>query len=506
MQIRVDGVVAGPERDVLALQSSSWNDFWKYATQFFAAYYDADGVRHELGGVKIGQFGLQPGDRLKGVPPSRPELVDVANGLPSSLFSLGNEVAYYEAVAALGDAKRQEILAALRDVAFDAELFARAKEEYVFSESLTRDISYFEVSRQWARVAHGGVALTDYDFAYHVPSFMSAVPLAVQFKVAPYEMPPSNIQVIIGRNGVGKSTMLRYMAQSLIPEGRSAADVGRFQFGEDSADGFANVVSLSYSVFDQFSPIDHDAPLQSGYTHVDYSGAGLEEADSGESASSYRLGSAAERCSQGPKKQRLLDALHLLENDPLFEEQGLSDLLAQSPPEVFQVALPETYGQLSSGHKIVLNSVMRLVDAVEEKTLVLLDEPETHLHPPLLSAYIRALSDLLTNRNGVAIIATHSPVVLQEVPSNCVWSMARSGTESRFSRPEIETFGENVGLLTNEVFGLEVTGTGYHSILTKVATGADSYDDAVDGTLHGRLGTEGRAILRSRILRRLAGK
>ena len=61
-----------------------------------------------------------------------------------------------------------------------------------------------------------------------------------------------------------------------------------------------------------------------------------------------------------------------------------------------------------------------LADRVAERTLVLIDEPETHLHPPLLSAFVRAMSDLLIDRNGVAIIATHSPVVLQETPRTCV--------------------------------------------------------------------------------------
>ena len=46
-------------------------------------------------------------------------------------------------------------------------------------------------------------------------------------------------------------------------------------------------------------------------------------------------------------------------------------------------------------------TVARLVELVEEKTLVLLDEPEEHLHPPLVSALIRALSNLLIYRNGV---------------------------------------------------------------------------------------------------------
>jgi predicted ATP-dependent endonuclease of OLD family len=97
----------------------------------------------------------------------------------------------------------------------------------------------------------------------------------------------------------------------------------------------------------------------------------------------------------------------------------------------------------------------------------LLDEPEAHLHPPLLSAFIRALSDLLVNRNGVAIIATHSPVVLQEVPKICVWKIWRNGREVVVERPEIETFAENVGILTRKVFGLEVANSGFHKLLSE---------------------------------------
>jgi hypothetical protein len=121
-----------------------------------------------------------------------------------------------------------------------------------------------------------------------------------------------------------------------------------------------------------------------------------------------------------------------------------------------------------------LLTITRLVETVAERTLVLLDEPEAHLHPPLLSAFVRALSDLLTNRNGVAIIATHSPVVLQEVPKSCAWKIWRNGTTVSAERPEVETFGENVGILTREVFGLEVTHSGFHKMLQ------DSLEDAAD--------------------------
>lgn len=155
----------------------------------------------------------------------------------------------------------------------------------------------------------------------------------------------------------------------------------------------------------------------------------------------------------------------------------------------------EAFHRLSSGHKIVLLTVARLVELVDERTLVLLDEPESHLHPPLLSSFIRALSNLLVLRNGVAIVATHSPVVLQEVPRSCVWVLRRHGEALRAERPAIETFGENVGILTHEVFQLEVTESGFHRMLAEAARTL-GYDDIID-KFGGQIGAEGRAIARA---------
>lgn len=76
---------------------------------------------------------------------------------------------------------------------------------------------------------------------------------------------------------------------------------------------------------------------------------------------------------------------------------------------IFEKNIVPMFERLSSGHKVILLTIAKLVELVEEKTLVLLDEPEEHLHPPLVSAFIRTLSDLLIYRNGVGIVATHSP-------------------------------------------------------------------------------------------------
>jgi predicted ATP-binding protein involved in virulence len=136
--------------------------------------------------------------------------------------------------------------------------------------------------------------------------------------------------------------------------------------------------------------------------------------------------------------------------------------------------------------------------------LVLIDEPEAHLHPPLLSSFMRSLSDLLIDTNAISIIATHSPVVLQEVPRSCVWKLHRSGTEARVERLEIESFGENAGVLTQEVFGLEVTDSGFHSILKKAVENNNTYEAAVR-YLNNSIGLEGRAILRSLFYQKNAG-
>jgi hypothetical protein len=101
----------------------------------------------------------------------------------------------------------------------------------------------------------------------------------------------------------------------------------------------------------------------------------------------------------------------------------------------------------------------------------------------------------------VAVIATHSPVVLQEVPRDCVWKLRRAGRRWIPARPEIETFGENVGVLTTEVFGLEVTQSGFHKILQSKVDQGMSMSDIIE-EFEGKLGGEGRSIVRGMIRRR----
>ena len=84
---------------------------------------------------------------------------------------------------------------------------------------------------------------------------------------------------------------------------------------------------------------------------------------------------------------------------------------------------------------------------------------------------------------------------MQEVPKSCIWQLSRNNTILRAERPERETFGENVGVLMNDVFGLEVTYSGFHGMLFRMVEAGMTYEEILD-QFDFRIGMEARAILR----------
>lgn len=487
--------------DVVCLAEGNWDDWFKFSTLFNATYIDPTGREHYIGGVKIGQFGLEPAGREEKPQPGyrSPEVPGQFDELDGTFFSLGQDTSYYEALKAIGDTFREEFLRAMRDLAFDAELLDRASAEQVTKVSLLREVPLQTVRDQFTRLAHGGARLTPYHFTFWYGGTADSEEIRLDFEVEPRSCPPSNIHVIIGRNGVGKSTFLDSCARAMVLD--APAKEGR-RPEKDTRSQISNVVSVSFSAFDVFEPLRVPQDRTKGITYH-YVGLKKIPAKKDEvtgpkdpAALSREMTTSAKRCLVGARRSRFSRALHLLESDPVFDDAGVADLADEGAETLAE--LPDIFRRLSSGHKIVLLTIAKLVETVEEKSLVLLDEPEAHLHPPLLSAFVRALSDLLTHRNGMAIVATHSPVVLQEVPSGCVWILQRSGSVLTRDRPRIETFGENVGTLTDEVFGLEVKSTGFHRMLEKAAEEADSYEEALS-MFHHKLGEEGRAILRAMV-------
>ncbi len=96
------------------------------------------------------------------------------------------------------------------------------------------------------------------------------------------------------------------------------------------------------------------------------------------------------------------------------------------------------------------------------------------------------------------LLGTHSPVVLQETPRSCVLKLRRSGNTIAVERPDIETFGENVGVLTREAFGLEVTRSGFHQLISSAVDENLDFEDIMR-RFGDQLGSEAMGIARALI-------
>ncbi len=475
------------------LLTDNWDDY-NYKTLYSLIFVAPDGEHHEVGGVKVACFGLQ-GET------GRPDLPERFDELPAKYFSVGQDDDYYTKLNSLGSEIRDAVLFGLRDLANDLNLFERARHEDVTGVSLMRTVSASSITGQFHRLASGGARLTDYAFTYTPPVPQRGQAARLSFDVRPESEPPTNIHVIIGRNGVGKTRLLQLMARALVSD-TADSQGGEFGWGdEDNVGEFANLVSVSFSAFDNFEPLRVRRNKAEG---IRYAYVGLRsQRDAGENGQtpktpeqlSEEFVASVRICRSGASSSRWLRALGMLEADPIFSDADIA-ALTEDAGDSNSAAVHSAFDQLSSGHKIVLLTITKLVEVVEERTLVLLDEPEAHLHPPLLSAFVRSLSDLMANRNAVAVIATHSPVVLQETPRSCVWKLRRSGNVMAGDRPGMETFGENIGILTREVFGLEVTQSGFHRLLTEAVAEDGLYDDVVE-RFGNQLGGEALAIVRA---------
>ncbi len=485
-------------QNVVFLQIDHWNDY-SFVTMFYVHAFDEQGIRHDLANVRIGFIG-----QTEAVD-TYTTILEPFSKLPEGYFSVGTDVEYYVKLRdELSEIYRAAFLTGLRDVVFDDAILRIAVEEKVFRISHLRSLSLNALEDQFRRVLTGGVPVTDFDFRFTLDPRPNRAGYQLPFTVSAHSKPSTNIHALIGRNGVGKTSLLNAMIWSVthgVAEGaRFEVSSGWKGFTPIGSNYFSSVVSISFSAFDPFNPPEEQTDPTKGTcyfyvglkSYADQDGAILKSLNE-----LYdELIESLDIClSEKGKRRRWLSAIQTLESDDNFANMNLVSLSELEGEQRRETAL-SLQRRMSSGHAIVLLTITKLVARLEEKTLVLFDEPESHLHPPLLSALIRSLSELLNDRNAVAIVATHSPVVLQEVPKSCVWKIIRVGLASSSSRPDSETFGENVGLLTRDVFGLEVAKSGFNALLAKEAEQTLTYEQALN-VFNQQVGFEGRAILRS---------
>ena len=487
-----DGYV-GNQPNTLYLWQDNWDDH-HFKTTFAVHFFDLNGEKKVLGSVSITSKGLERGFVEL---PSSP-----FTQLPDNYCSLGHGQGYYEELMGLSEQDRYAILIGLRDCAYEPNIFEKFKEEPSVKTSLLRHATVSNVTTLFPSILAGNAVLTDYQFLYKVNNDDST---KLEFMVTPNSNPPSNIHVLIGKNGVGKTSILSGLADSITgnKNPHPMSQTGSIVFTDDSfleEERFANLITVVFSAFDHFKPIpdtfDHFKPItDKRKISSEYIGLKKDDGKSFKSPAELKkeFSESITECLNGQRKKRWVDAIEILSSDPIFREYKLESFGGDNAS---LEKLEKIFDHLSSGHKIVLLTVTRLVELVDEKTLVLIDELENHLHPPLLSSFVRAISNLLINRNAVAIIATHSPVILQEVPKSCVTKIERVHSQYSFYRPSLETYGENIGTLTREVFGLEVMESGFYKTIDDFLDKTADFDELMN-KFDNEIGSEAKAIARS---------
>ena len=546
--------ISQPSRQLLkriestfALQQDNWNDY-SFKTLYHLHFRHGDDPTDVtfIGGVKI----LRKGQKADG------ELLinQPFDKLSDKWISVGTSLDYYQRVNELPPAKRKAIMDALNDAVAHPDLVPLFQDEDGWKTSLFRDNSDWRSFLADARALFEGnfSALADIEEAFTYTPAGADAPIEFDFsspepsgywgayrRLGPRRrktLLPNRIFVLVGRNGSGKSTLLSRLAHVAFASPRERATRPLKALGtlQPASIGFMRVITISYSAFDSFVVPGLDAKELSQTIQDLASGdgrfvfCGLRDVVAEARADIERdVAVQPDDDSEGPIERRTTTRLKPV--DQLADEFGamIARIRKQDGVDLLEAALEPLLGDpsfaelkdqmnrlirssrsarslflgWSTGHKIALHVVASLVAHARPRSLVLFDEPEAHLHPPLMAALMHSVRIVLTEVNALCVVATHSPVLLQETLSRHVRRVRRTGKSLEIRQPSLETFGENVGILTYDTFGLTAASTDFHKILDILVSGCDS-PEQVDALFDPGLSVQARAYVLTQFARK----
>ena len=532
-----------------ALQQDNWND---YGFNTLYHLYVRTGRRSDevtyVGGVRILKKGQTTTDHILIQKPF--------STLSDEWVSVGASLDYYQRLNELPKQRRAHILNALNDAA------AHPSAVDIFGQEEGWEVSLFRDNPNWQEFLADASAILQGSFSSlagveasftYKPAGLEK-PISLDFKapdpddylgnyrrIGPSRskvLLPDRIYALIGRNGCGKSTILARLARVAFasPEQRATSELARLGLLEPRSLGFTRVITISYSAFDSFvvpgqdqKNIDQLAQdIESGEGRFVFCGlrdlvaearADLDKLREDEaSAENTRIADSDRKSSTRLKPVETLarefhalikrihaeDRLEFFESalEPLLREPSLKEI--EEP--VLRLVKTSRFARTdfiswSTGHKIVLHVIASLVVHSRPRSLVLYDEPETHLHPPLMAALIHAIRLILTESKALCLMATHSPVLIQETLAKHVLVVRRTGDQIEINRPRLETFGENVGMLTYDIFGMTSSQSDFHEILDLLVGGYDSIDE-LESVFEPGLSAQARAYVAAKIAER----
>lgn len=490
------------------LEENDWNDYGFYVTYHLHATPNLTkkGTVY-LGYIKIMKRGQELGeyDLLRRVFQHSLEFSE----LPQDFVSLSQSLDVYEGLNQYltGDQKRQfvkQMHLILSDT--NDEYYSLVEGEPALEKGLLRDSSMgsYSLVRGRELLLNGE---TYYDLRRQVMSVkLNYIEKAVSlhFSCLPdikSSKVPNGVMAFIGKNGSGKSTFIYHLAKILY-----AYPDKRFKLKQDigmispSDIGISKLFLISYSPFDNFvlpgvGGEDYRLILEGlnrGDGRLVFCGIRdvkeeLERILSESSPENYDELYKLVRVDKTKLKPiemlagECYEAIRKLSSDE--SRQRLWREVTQNASRIFpdiaekMWALTESIDEddmrseflsLSTGFKYYLHSLSHVIAYIEKDSMLLFDEPENHIHPPMLSFMISALRRVLGQYNSILMIATHSPVIVQETFAENVYIVRNQGDRTIVSHPIIETYGANISEITAEVFDLTSDVTNYYEAYDKL--------------------------------------
>lgn len=117
--------------------------------------------------------------------------------------------------------------------------------------------------------------------------------------------------------------------------------------------------------------------------------------------------------------------------------------------------------RISSGQRVFLRFSLHFLSFSTRGMLVIMDEPETHLHPNLVSSFSLLLNEVLEKTSSVALVATHYVYMAREVPTHCNHILVVDDGIPSFNHVYMRTLGASPTTLSMAVFGDE-SAKAYH--------------------------------------------
>lgn len=425
------------------LRSIHWDDFG-HQLLFHLSLRLADATVKPIGLLKILQFKTR-----------RPVLANEFERLDDGFCSMGQSQEFYEVLRQVLGADARGLLSALRDLTIlpDSE-----HKLCVENQDVQRTLLRFSSARH-AYTEQLALRPKNIEFrvSHQVRGFVR--PHEVRFKFSREHM-LGGLIVLVGQNGTGKTQFLRGLVHPVL---------GLKEDNIDRTPPFSRLVLLSFSAFDRFRiprKLGQDVVIPYVYCglrrYVDPMGS-MERVDADDALNDL------ESCYADLRSRGRVDE---------WETRIRGFGLRPPQPEYFADWIDER----SAGERFVCFVLTMLLANLRHGAIVLFDEPELHTHPKMLALLMRQFNEILTQFDAFAIIATHSPIVLQEIPARQVRVFQAGGEPGElfprvFDYPR-ESFGESLDEIMKSGFGIETAETNYMKRLRELVQqhGADAVE------------------------------